>query len=734
MALALGDRAGLVGLLDAVDLLLRGVEEGLLLGGDAQVGDGERQARHRRVAEADLLHRVEQVDGERLALACEGVVDHARRALLAEGAVVVGHAVGQDLAEDQAAERGDHAAVRRHRLGGLLLVLHDLAEAGEADLDRIMERDAARVAVGELEAEQGLFHVFEAAHGLGVVAVGAGQEVHAHDDVLRRADDRVAVRRAEDVVRRHHQHVGLGLRLDRQRQVDRHLVAVEVGVVAGADERVDLDRVALDQHRLERLDTHAVQGRRAVQHDRVVLDHLLEDVPHLGIAALEHALGALDRVGEAVLLELADDERLEQLERDLLGKAALPDLELGTDDDDRTRRVVDALAEQVLAEAALLALDHVGDRLERAVRRAEHRAAAAAVVEQRVDRLLQHALLVAHDDLGRIEVHELLEAVVAVDDAAVEIVEIAGREVAALEQDERAQVRRDHGDHVEDHPLRLVLRALDLLDDLEALGEVLLALLRLGVAEVLADLLGQALEVELLQELADRLGAHHRGEGRGAVLVDGLAVLVLGQDLLVLELGLARVGDDVVLEVDDLLEVRGLHRQQVAQARRHRLEEPDVHDRRGQVDVAHALAAHAAVRDLDAAAVADDALVLRALVLAAGALVVLLGTEDALAEQTVTLGSVRAVVDGLRLLDLAEAPASDVVRARKGDLDGAVVVHAVVDALGHRSCLPNGPAAAGGFLSCDRTEQVAGTGLWAVTAGCSPRSSASRAGCSCQGP
>jgi hypothetical protein len=34
------------------------------------------------------------------------------------------------------------------------------------------------------------------------------------------------------------------------------------------------------------------------------------------------------------------------------------------------------------------------------VARAEHRAAAAAVVEQRVDRLLQHALLVADDDLG----------------------------------------------------------------------------------------------------------------------------------------------------------------------------------------------------------------------------------------------------------------------------------------------------------------------------------------------
>ena len=61
--------------------------------------------------------------------------------------------------------------------------------------------------------------------------------------------------------------------------------------------------------------------------------------------------------------------------------------------------VVNALAEQVLTEAALLALEHVGQGLERAVIRAGDRTAAAAVVNQRVNRFLQHALLVAHDDV-----------------------------------------------------------------------------------------------------------------------------------------------------------------------------------------------------------------------------------------------------------------------------------------------------------------------------------------------
>src|SRR5205807_6750864 len=110
----------------------------------------------------------------------------------------------------------------------------------------------------------------------------------------------------------------------------------------------------------------------------------------------------------------------------------------------------------------------------------------------------------------------------------------------------------------------------------------------------------------------------------------------------------------------------------------HGLEEPDVDDRGGQLDVAHALAADARVRDLDAAAVADHALVLHAAVLAAGALPVLFRAEDAPAEQAVLLGAVGAVVDGLRLLDLAERPGADVVRAGQADADGPVVVDPVV--------------------------------------------------------
>src|SRR5207245_314418 len=126
-------------------------------------------------------------------------------------------------------------------------------------------------------------------------------------------------------------------------------------------------------------------------------------------------------------------------------------------------------------------------------------------------------------------------------------------------------------------------------------------------------------------------------------------------------------GDDRGREVEDLLELARGDVEQVADAARHALEEPDVRDRRGQVDVAHPLAANLLPRHLDAAALADDALVADALVLAAVALPVLGRTEDALAEETVTLGLQGAVVDRLRLRDLTGRPVADLLRRRETD-------------------------------------------------------------------
>src|SRR6185312_10848138 len=168
-----------------------------------------------------------------------------------------------------------------------------------------------------------------------------------------------------------------------------------------------------------------------------------------------------------------------------------------------------------------------------------------------------------------------------------------------------------------------------------------------------------------------------RGEVLVAVDVD-LLRLRLDLVLEVVQVLLARLGvdgrDDRGGEVEDLLELARRDVEQVADAARDALEEPDVRDRRGEVDVPHALAAHLLARHLDAAALADDPLVANALVLAAVALPVLRRTEDALAEQAVALGLQGAVVDGLRLGDLAHRPVTDLLRRSETDPDRVEVV------------------------------------------------------------
>src|SRR5690606_4486684 len=176
--------------------------------------------------------------------------------------------------------------------------------------------------------------------------------------------------------------------------------------------------------------------------------------------------------------------------------------------------------------AALLALEQIGQRLERTVTGTGDRPATTAVVEEGVDRLLQHPLLVVDDDLGGTEVDQSLEAVVAVDDAAVQVVEVGGREAATVELHHRTQFRRDHRHGVEHHAHGRVAGLLERSHDLQALESTEL-LLALAAADGLAQRLGFGVDVEVLDELLDRLGTHGTGE------VLAVAVLQLAVDHLV---------------------------------------------------------------------------------------------------------------------------------------------------------------------------------------------------------
>ena len=762
VALRLVDEALLEVLVDLVDVGLGAIEQLLLLGRDESVPHRDGEAGAGSVVEAGVLDGVEDRADLGLGVTIAAVGNQLGHVALDHLVVHELIVFGQALAvEDDAADGGLEArglvagdvvvdklvlAVLNAEDTGAVLVDDIGVGSGHADLNLGLHVDLGAAVIGVQRVVEAGEHVVLARQTL----ANLGEVVHTDDHVLRRDVDRLAGCRRAQVVRREHKHASLGLSLAGQRHVDRHLVAVEVGVEGRADQRMQVDSLALDQHRLKGLDGQTVQGRCTVEQHDAAVDDLFEDVPHKGGTTVDSALGALDVLDLAKLDQALHDEGLEELQRHGLGQTALVQQQLGVGNNYRTAGVVDTLAQQVLTETTLLALEGLGERLERATTTARDRATTTAVVEQGVHGLLEHALLVVHDDRRGVQVEQALESVVTVDHATIQVVEVGRGEAAAVELDHRAQIGRNDRDDIQDHVRGAVAALQEGVNDLEAL-DGLLALLLLGVlvGDDGLELLGLGGEVDGSEQVADGLGTHatlevhgvvtghlaeqrlignevalaelHEGvegvraelllvlalfldvdDARGDLLggqrllvgelvkVLGVALLLEGLDLAgalgidlfqiggellaqVVGVGLASLvvdlGDDVAGKVQNLLEVLGLDVEHTAHREaRGALEVPDVGHGSGELDVAHAVATHLGRGDLDAAALADDALKADALVLAAGALPVLGGTEDLLAEQAVLLGLEGTVIDGLRLLDLTVRPGTDLVGGGKGDL------------------------------------------------------------------
>ena len=188
--------------------------------------------------------------------------------------------------------------------------------------------------------------VFVSHHGFVEVAIETAlalfartvdsQVVRTENHVLRRNCYGFTVGRLEEVVCREHEESRLCLRLARKRNVNRHLVAVEVRVERGTYERVKLYRSAFNEYRLERLNGQAVKSRSSVEQHGVILYYVFKSVPYFGADSFNLLLCVLD-VRRVLRLDKAlHNERLEELECHFLRKSALINLERRTDNDNGT--------------------------------------------------------------------------------------------------------------------------------------------------------------------------------------------------------------------------------------------------------------------------------------------------------------------------------------------------------------------------------------------------------------
>ena len=101
---------------------------------------------------------------------------------------------------------------------------------------------------------------------------------------------------------------------------------------------------------------------------------------------------------------------------------------------------------------------------------------------------------------------DLLQPVVSVDDASVEVVEVGGREPATVELDHRSKLGGDDGDDVEDHPLGAAAGVDEGFGDFQSLDGAGAALTG-GHDDLLAEFASKSVQLDAAEEFLHRFGA-----------------------------------------------------------------------------------------------------------------------------------------------------------------------------------------------------------------------------------
>jgi len=135
--------------------------------------------------------------------------------------------------------------------------------------------------------------------------------------------------------------------------MDGHLVAVEIRIKGSAYKRMQPDGFSFHKDGKECLYSQTMQRWRTVKEHRMVFDNLFQNVPHFRAFFFHKFFCAFHGLDKIFFFKFLDDEGLKKLQRHSFGKTALMNFQLGPHDDNASSRIVNALAEEVLAKTAL---------------------------------------------------------------------------------------------------------------------------------------------------------------------------------------------------------------------------------------------------------------------------------------------------------------------------------------------------------------------------------------------
>ena len=205
----------------------------------------------------------------------------------------------------------------------------------------------------------------------------------------------------------------------------------------------------------------------------------------------------------------------------------------------------------------------------------------------------------------------------------------------------------------------------------------------------MTEFVSQCVQINLSQQVVDSVGTHLGNEllgigilqfavAFGQTAVDGHQIFLVQQDLILNQVVVATellachhtgLYNNVLLVVDDRLQFLGRYAEQSCDLRGQRTKIPDMSNRYTQLDMSHTLTTNLLLCYLYAATLAHDTFVTNTFVLSAVTLVILCRTENTLAEQTITLRLVCAVVDSLGLEHLTTGDVHNLFRRSQTNSD-----------------------------------------------------------------
>ena len=180
--------------------------------------------------------------------------------------------------------------------------------------------------------------------------------------------------------------------------------------------------------------------------------HVFEDVPNHRIATVYNLLCALHRFNNTALDELTNDKRFIEFCCHQFWQTAFAHFQLRTNNNYRTRRVVDTLTEKVLTETTLFSFESIRERFQRTVTIALDGTTLTRVIEKTINSFLKHTLLITKDYFGSFDFDESLQTIVTNQDTTIEVVQVRRCKTPTIKRHEWAKIRRCDRQNLHNHP------------------------------------------------------------------------------------------------------------------------------------------------------------------------------------------------------------------------------------------------------------------------------------------